>query len=207
MANIPYKAKRYIQADIQVLADDGFIEKIVKGKLKSFPSIKYWKVVERHIKKAMLIVVNKTKSNLTTMNAVATGFMRNNIVAVVNVTGGRSPISAVIGTRAWYDILVHEGLGRHAPGGGKKSLPAKYKPTEAQKAIIPHTLKEVKAAGLWKRGIKGPRPFLREAVEQTKSAVNAMIAQGIKEANKLEQGKKGTFKDITRYVLKSGGAL
>jgi hypothetical protein len=195
-----YRAKRYIQADIQVYADDGFMERIMRGKIKSFPSIKYWKIVERYIKKAMLIVVNKTKSNIHMMNAVATGFMRNNIVSVVNVKGGKTPITAVIGTRAWYDILVHEGLGRHSPSG---RIPSKYKPTEAQKAIIPHSLEEVKKAGLWKSSPKVPRPFLRLAVEQTKTAVHEMIKQGIRAANKAEGAKRGTPRNVTKFVLGS----
>jgi hypothetical protein len=192
-----FPTRRYIQADVKILADDGYLNFMKRLKKKDIPSKKYWDVVSRYVKKAILIVINQTKSNIQTMNAVATGFMRNNIVSTVNIQSGKTPIVAVIGTKAWYDILVHEGLGRHSPGN---VMPKKYLPTPAQKAIIP-AFGEAKK--YWKKSPKIPRPFLMFAIQSTKVAVAKMIAQGCREANKATGIKRGSLKEVTKGVLNS----
>lgn len=205
MAKPLYGSKRYIQRDIQVFRSANLEKHINELRSNKFPSIKYWKIVERYIKKAMLIVVNRAKTNIQTMNAVATGFMRNSIVSVVNVRYGKTPILAKIGTKAWYDILVHEGLGRHSPSG---KIPDKYRPTPEQLAIIPHSISKEFQKEYWKHSPKRPRPFLKMAIQQTKGAVRSMINKGLKEAQK-QTGKKGsqTLVNVTKKVLNSAGGI
>lgn len=194
-------SKNYIQKDVQVFRSAGLIKHMQDLRSRKFPNQQYWRTVSRYFQKAILIVVNRTKSNLQIMNAVATGFMRSNIVSTVNVRYGKIPITAVIGTRAWYDILVHEGLGRHSPSG---KMPDKYKPTPAQLAIIPHKMNKQFQKQYWKKSPKKPRPFLRDAINQTKSAVASMINQGFKEANKTIKGSS-TMINVTKVVLNSAG--
>jgi hypothetical protein len=191
-----FKQKACVQSDINFLVDDGII-RLAKGE---FFDEEFWRIVAKYVKRAMVIVVNQVKSNITMMNAVATGFMRAHIVSTVRVDmGSRTPIVARVGTQAWYDILIHEGLGRHSPS---KKIPEKYKPTPAQTAIVPPSDK-----AYWKPSPMVPRPFLKNAISQTRTAVAALFAEGFKQAAAKTGIKRGKPRHRLEHVLFSGGRL
>jgi hypothetical protein len=168
---VKYGSPSFRQKDVGIFVDNGFKKflKSAKGFKKEF-----WVVVERYFKKAVVILEERIKRNITSMNAVATGYMRKSIKGYVKInSGARTPITAVIGTKAWYDILVHEGLGRHSPSG--KQPPGGI----IMGPIVPSMAIRRK---YWKPSPKVPRPFLKNAVKESKGAVKDMINQGFKAA-------------------------
>ena len=176
-----HTSKRYFQSSVDFLIDDGLLP-FTKAKFKL--SKVFWNIVERYFKRAMVIVANKARTNLTSMRAVATGFMRANIVTVVSVNmSSPVPIEAKVGTMAWYDILVEKGLGPHSPSG---YFPAKYKPTPEQLAIVP-----VADKGFWKPSTKKPRPFLSNAIRSTRKQVVDIFKEGFRVASFKMHIKRG----------------
>lgn len=162
-------------------------------------SAKFLKKMEHAFRKAMVLVVVKARRNLTSSNALATGFMRNTVISSITVKDffPRMEVLSTVGTKAWYDILVHEGLGRHSPSG---KMPAKYKPTAEQLAIVPAS-----SRAYWKRSPKKPRPFLTDAVRSTRRSIGKIINDGMKDAFKSLGAKPGKpIHDITT-ILNAGG--
>jgi len=142
----------------------------------------FWSIVEKYFKRAMVIVENRTKIYISSMHAVATGYMRKNIVAVVKVNAKkRVPIEAILGTKAYYDILVHEGLGRHSPTG---ELPANFQ----EGPVVPSLAVRKK---YWKPSPKVPRPFFKYAIRDTRTMVTDIIRAGFREASKKYLGTYG----------------
>lgn len=197
--SVLYKARNATQAGVDVMISDGWMD-IMMSKSSSAPFTKnanFWRIVDRYFRRAMQQVENQMRRNATAMSAVATGWMRDNTVSSVVVDMGKPiPIVATVGTMAWYDILIEKGLGRHSPTG---YLPPKYKPTEAQKAIVPT---REQARLYWKKSPKKPRPFMAMAVKQTRTTVTKLISIGFKAAFKSIAGKYGKK---PRHSLKAIG--
>jgi hypothetical protein len=195
-----FKATRIRQKDVgfQVLVDDGW-KAVMSGNM--LKDTQFWREVERGYKRAAVVVVKAVRRNIQASNAVATGFMRNNIISNVDVvwTGEVPDVVLKIGTMAWYDILVHEGLGRHSPTG---NIPERYVPTEEQKAIVP-TIQD--SGKYWKPSPKVPRPFLKLAIQQTKGTVKNMMAQAFRDAfrKKFARGSKRPRHNILKVLNSS----
>jgi hypothetical protein len=180
-----FKSVRSTQKAVDVVINDGFID-FMRGSFVK--NADFWEVVDRYFRKAMVIVSDRVKLNINAYRAIATGFMRANVVTKVDVDMGRNmPIKAEVGTMAWYDILIEKGLGRHSKSG---HIPEKYRPTAAQLALIP-TLTPAEKSMYWKPSPKVPRPFLSKSVKETKSQVKKIIFQGFKMAFK-KMNVKGT---------------
>lgn len=175
---------RQKQVEVKFLVDEVWKEAM---NMNSKDLAKYMSIVERHYRRAMVVVAEKVKANISMMNAVATGFMRSHVVTsiTVNMNFPNPSIVGKVGTQAWYDILVHEGLGRHGSG----EIPAEYLPTPEQLAIVPTI---AASSSYWKPSPKIPRPFIREAIKQTRSQVTEILKRGFKEATimYITKGKK-----------------
>lgn len=169
-----FRASPARQYGVDILISDGWLE-FMKGDFNK--NAEFWRTVDRYFRRAMVAVENQMRRNAIAMGAVATGFMRSNTASRVEVNVGKPiPIEAVVGTMAWYDILIEKGLGRHSPTG---RFPAKYKPTAEQLAIIPTRGFEKL---YWKPSPKVPRPFMSMAVKQTRTTVTKLFSEGFSKA-------------------------
>jgi hypothetical protein len=132
------------------------------------------------MKNANVTVLNEAKSQIQQMEAVYSGFMRNNLISWIenlSYNAMREPLVSYQGTRAWYDVLVHEGLGVHASPAQK--IPDKYKPSMEQLAIVPSFKEKIMTIGRGKhKGIKGPRPFYTIALKNSFAKINLQLANG-----------------------------
>lgn len=152
---------------------------------------KFLHEVEKVYKKAGEYIKRNVKKNIRAMKAVGSGFMVNNVIYVVELSNNsRKTASVKIGTRAWYDILVAKGLGLH---GGQRTVPSQYKPTPEQIAIAtasPYTedMRKRIIRESNKRSPKVPRPFFKQAIEQTRNQVKSMIYDGLWTAFKRRTG-------------------
>jgi len=198
----PMGAGRTIQADATILLDDGFYNFF---RVNPLDRPAFIKPVEKGFRRAAVTGVNSIKNRITSMKAVATGFMRKTVGASVRVNPNRNPrIQLTFGTSAWYDILVHEGLGRHSRSGGE--IPPQYLPSELQKAIIePNDFKT--RLKYFKRSPKIPRPFLTEGIKAAQTSMNADINNGIKAGLAAIGSKRGVPKHKFQEVLQSGGII
>jgi len=124
------------------------------------------------------IVVNQMKSEITNMRAVWSGFMRSSLTSWIEINQNPyGTIDSYIGTKAWYDILVHEGLGLHSSSGNYENVPAEFLPTSAQLSIAP-SWADVKDANSKKEKIKGPRRFMTNALKKSTVSVIREISKG-----------------------------
>ncbi len=191
-----FKSPRLNQKSVQILINRGFANLLKKDALSSKGALVK---LSRGLSKAMLIGANSVKSQMQMMNAVATGFMRKNIVSTVKVNyNSKIKVEGTIGTKAWYDILVHEGLGVH---GGQRTIPAKYRPSKAQLAIIEPDAKTRKK--YYKRSPKVPRPFLTLGIKAAKSEMKEEIFKSMRGILK-EIGGKGAINIDLKSVLGGG---
>ena len=193
-----FKNSRATQKSVSVYVDQSmadFLRK--KGNLMDD---KFMRKVEKGMKKGMVAGVNSIKAEMGSMRAVATGFMRKTVSAeIIAHKLGRTPeIVGMFGTKAWYDILVHEGLGYHSSGGGK--VPAKYAPTSEQLAIVEPDAKTRRQ--YYKKSPRIPRPFLKLGVKRALPAIVAAIRDGIKEG--VGTGKIGKPSIDMRTVVGGG---
>lgn len=171
---MPFKATPARQRGVDIVVSDGWLE-FMKGDFTK--NAEFWRTVDRYFRRAMVVVENQMRRNATAMGAVATGFLRSSTASRVTVDMGKPiPIVAEVGTLAWYDILIEKGLGRHSPTG---KMPAKYKPTAEQKAIVP--TREY-ARHFWKPSPKVPRPFISMAARQTRTTVTKIFREGFSRA-------------------------
>jgi hypothetical protein len=197
-----FKNSKGLQRDVKILVDASFAEFLrKKGNLMDHSFVS---AVERGMKKGMALGVGIIRSEMGSMNAVATGFMRKTVGAeLVAVKYGREPeIMGVFGTKAWYDILVHEGLGYHS-SSGKGRVPSKYKPSPEQLAIVEPDAKARRA--YYKPSPRRPRPFLKTGVQKALPVMVKAITTGIIEGlgrKRMSLGKPNI--DMT-YVL--GGRI
>jgi hypothetical protein len=199
----PYLSRGYTaQKDAQIKIDDGFLEffRVPIIKRKGF-----LREVERGMRRAAVAGANSVKDQIQVMNAVAFGFMRKSVTySMKTKTDGEFLITGKIGTKAWYDILVHEGLGRH---GGSRSVPSEYRPTAAQLAIVDPDWetrnKPENRARYWKPSPKTPRPFLTTGIKKAKNKMKSEVMSGIRKGLKTFKGKgKGTPRhDISALFL------
>lgn len=193
---------RTTQAGIEVFVDDSFYRffKVPITSNKPFMSI-----ITKAFKKAGVAAVRSVKNKITSMNAVATGFMRKTVVAGVRVKYGKNiktPIEMTVGTAAWYDILVHEGLGVH---GGYRTIPAQYRPTEFQKAIVEPSPEERKE--YYKRSPKVPRPFLTEGIRDAQGVIASEISKGFSTALSSLGSQRGVPRHKIESILGTGGLI
>lgn len=192
MPALLYKSPRYTQGGVDITIDDGWMN-FMKGSF--YRNADFWQEVDKYLRRAMVLVANRAQANINAMQAVATGFMRAHIVTQVKIDMGSStPLKAVLGTQAWYDILIEKGLGRHSPTG---EMPAKYKPTAAQLAIVPSA---AASKPYWKRSPKVPRPFLSNAVKQTRVAFKKLVMEGFKAGFRKLSVKN---RSVPRHSLKA----
>jgi len=151
------------QKHVQVL-----MSKRLSKFLKLHKQPKFVTIMINGLKKASANTMNEVKRQITVMDAVYSGFMRSSIQAsIANNPDSKGIWYSHIGTKAWYDILVHEGLGiHHSP---PQALPANYRPSAAQVAAAPSYAEVRKALGRVgpKRRGRGPRPFLTVALKNT----------------------------------------
>lgn len=167
-----YGTSSYRQKDVGVFIDNGILT-FLRTKKEMTPL--FWNIVEGYFRKAMQVVGEKVRTNITSMNAVGSGYMRKNIVTTVTVKARAAiPIKAEVGTRAWYDILVEKGWGRHSPTG---YMPANIKST----GIVPPSAAIRRK--YWKRSPKVPRPFIGDAVKSTRTVVTALFKEGFRQAS------------------------
>jgi len=193
-----YKNSRTTQKSVSIYVDQSmadFLRK--KGNLMDD---KFMRSVEKGMKKGMVAGVSAIKSEMGSMRAVATGFMRKTVSAeIIAHKLGRTPeIVGMFGTKAWYDILVHEGLGYHSSGGGK--VPAKYQPTAEQLAIVEPDAKTRRQ--YYKKSPRIPRPFLKIGLKKALPSVVEAIRKGIEEG--IGVGKAGRPSIDMRTVMGGG---
>ena len=175
------------QKAAQILIDDSFV-KFMKGnplKQKAF-----FKEVDRHFRRALVIGAESVKRQISAMRAIGSGFMRNSVIFTMEANADKNPmIQGKIGTMAWYDILVHKGLGRH---GGSKTIPSEYRPSEAQKAIIEPDeetrMSEDFRKLYWKESQGIPRPFLTIGINNAKKAMAKEVMAGVRKGMKALRG-------------------
>jgi len=152
-----YKNKRYTGKDVQMFFSESMIRFFRLHKEHWF--LKEW---YKGVATCDILIMNEAKKRIQSMKAIYSGFLRSNLVSWINPTWGPfKKIDSFVGTRAWYDILVHEGYGVHHQPPERK-IPAQFKPTAEQLAIVP-AWANIKARKN-KRGGAGARPFLREAL-------------------------------------------
>jgi hypothetical protein len=195
-----YGKGRTLQAEATCLIDDSFLNFFKVPPLKNYSFIAN---VDKGFRRAAVIGVQSVKNEIGSMRAVATGFMRSTVVASVRTYPGKKVlIEANIGTSAWYDILVHEGLGRH--GSGK--IPDKYKPTPFQLAIVePDAKTRMK---YYKPSPKIPRPFLTIGIKKVSSAMNNEVRKGILSGLKIMSYRGRTApKNNINALLNTAGII
>lgn len=187
------------QKGARILIDDNFVNFFKVNPLKKRA---FMREVERGFRRAAVVGANAIKTQISSMRAVAAGFMRKSVTYEVDVNSERKQmIILTFGTKAWYDILVHEGLGRH---GGQRTIPAQYKPTPEQLAIVEPSPEERMRLPIWKPSPKGPRPFLILGIRRAKKGIRSEIVAGMIRGIKAMKGKGATPKhDIS--VLLGGG--
>lgn len=197
---MPFKRVRTRQKDVSLYIDDNFLNFLKINPLRNKRMVRE---VERHFKRAGVEAVESVKSRITMMNAVATGFMRRTVGFFIDVNANKNPmINMTIGTKAWYDILVHEGLGYH---GRSKSLPAKYLPTDEQRAIVEPDLEIRKE--FYKRSPKVPRPFLTDGIKSAKSNIVNEIEAGLKSGFRIFGKRKSSIPKHDIRKLSFGGTI
>ena len=168
-----YKSKRYTSKDVDIL----FTESMIRF-LRLTDNQRWTKEIYKGLQKGIVVLQNEVKNQIMGMRAVYSGFMRSNIIGWIEPTyDPYGNINAYVGTKAWYDILVHEGLGPHSMGD--KRIPEKYKPTAAQKAVAPSWKEKLQTAGKPKSGGAGPRPFLVDALYKSDVKILDEVSQGI----------------------------
>ena len=188
-------------AQARILVDDGFKDLFTKNPLRQ-PRV--FREVERGYKRAAVIGLKAIASQITSSGAVGYGFMRKSLTStiVVKPRARKHQILLTFGTQAWYDILVHEGLGRH---GGSRKVPYQYKPTPAQIAIIEPSVEDRLAdKQSWNKSPGYPRPFLTIGLLNAKSAMNISIADGVKKGMGVSTRAKGIPKYDLVKLLNAG---
>lgn len=185
----PFIRRKYTrQKDAQILIDSNFKNffkvPILKRKV-------FLREVDRGMRRALLAGANSVKDQIQVMNAVAFGFLRKSVTYEMELTTkGGFLAKGRIGTKAWYDILVHEGLGRH---GGQRSVPSQYQPTDAQLAIVEPSWEVRNApdnrAKYWKKSPQRPRPFLTLGIKRVKDKMKQEVMAGIRRGIKASGGK------------------
>jgi hypothetical protein len=195
---VEFKAPRFTQKSVSIKINKGFANFLTGNPFKNKPFIDK---VSKGFAKAMIIGANSVKGQMQIMNAVATGFMRKSIVTIIEANPNKTPmIKATIGTKAWYDILVHEGLGRH---GGQRTIPVKYRPTAAQLAIVEPDQETRKK--YYKASPRVPRPFLTTGIKLVKTPMKNEIYSSIRSAIKeLGLGSRNTPTIDLKSVLGGG---
>lgn len=187
-----FASPRFAQKQADILIDDGFLRLLTKDPLQS-PAV--FRIIDKAFRKAAVKGANSIKTHITGMGAVATGFMRKSVTFSVEANRRKKPqIQATFGTKAWYDILVHEGLGRH---GGQRTIPIKYHPTEEQLAIIEPSPEE--RLSFYKPSPRVPRPFLTRGIKAVRSDIANTISTGVKKAMR----KVGSARGTPRHSLKT----
>lgn len=175
--NVIFKARRFTGKDVQLLISDSFIRF-----LRLTKQHQYVKEVLKGMQRSDVILMNETKKQIQSMKAVWTGFMRNSLFAFIDASDKNlgfvsGKIDSYVATKAWYDILVHEGLGLHS-AGGRQPIPPQYAPTMAQQNIAP-SWGVAKQAGKKKSGQKGPRPFMSSALVNSSRKIFVELGEGV----------------------------
>lgn len=195
---VPAGPGRTLKAHVQVLVDDAWVNFFKKDPTRQ-PN--FVRTVKKGFEDAMLIGIRSVKSQITMLNAVGTGFMRKSVRASVEAKpGGKPTIKAVIGTQAWYDILVHEGLGRHAPGS-IQPVPARYRPTREQLDIVDAFMTYEKRKAYFKRSPKIPRPFLYSGIMAARAQMTRQINDGMKNGIRVLGSRRGIPRHNIKEVL------
>jgi hypothetical protein len=142
----------------------------------------HWFIKEmlKGVQKSTVVLMNEMSSQLSKMNAVYSGFMRSHMYGYVMPVGGASinnQIYGQVGTDAWYDVLVHEGLGiHHKP---KQAIPSEFRPSADQVAMVPSFAEKRRTLGYGKRSPQIARPFITEAFESRQVQVLEILGNSV----------------------------
>lgn len=171
MANIPkpYPFQRGKIFDVNIIQSvDVFNFIRALGKFKYF-----YRPVEKAMSKNLLLVQTRSQNNMTKMNTTLSGWMRNQFGRVIMRPTPDSLLGRVF-TTAWYSYMVHEGLGPHASGG---------KWVEG-KGITPDDVYKLQIERLKfkKTKIKGPRPFMKNAVDESINEIRNNVYAAVSDA-------------------------
>lgn len=150
----------------------------------------FWKKMQPYLMRADKILQGEIVKRITLSNAVAVGFMKKTVKVTHSFkdSQGDEVFKIVAGTDAWYDILVHEGLGRHSPVEGA-TIPEQYKPSATQKNILVPAWDSPERLFYYKKSPKKPRPFLRDGLAAALPQVGKMIGRGF--ANIFQEMSRG----------------
>lgn len=173
---VAFKSKRYTSKGVQVYISESLVRFFRITRQHAF-----MKEILNSMQKSVSTVQNETKNQIQSMGAVYSGFLRSNIVGWVDANPSltEKKVEGYIATKAWYDVLVHMGLGIHASPPSKE-IPPQYQPTSEQLAAVPSwEVKRSLMKGKTKRGgKKGSRPFLKLAIENTSLKVLDNLSEG-----------------------------
>lgn len=197
---VMYAKQKYSGKHVEVYITEGLVRFLRLTKNHWF-----MKEMLKGIQKSTVVLMNEMSSQLSKMNAVYSGFMRSHLYGYVMPVGGatiNNQIYGQVGTDAWYDVLVHEGLGiHHQP---KQKIPSEFRPTAEQIAMVPSFAEKKRQMGYVKHSPQTPRPFITEAFEsrqvQVLEILGNSVAMGLR--NTIAGGS-GTSRRKLDDVLKS----
>lgn len=185
----PITAKRGKIFEIQMIQSPD-----VKQFFKNLKSRYMLKSIEMSISKSLNMCQNQAQKNITSMKAVLSGFMRNKWDKAMSRINPNE-ITGYLWNRSWYAFMVHEGLGPHA-------IPPNPKWIDPNRNLTPSNIIELQkkrlAARKWKSK-KGPRPFLRKAVDDKLSDIRKTVVEGI------NTGIYRSFSKSQKRVFRSRG--
>lgn len=173
-SRVMYKATPYTSKNVEIFMTESLVRF-----LRLTNQHLFMKEMLVAMQKADVLVMNTAKSEIQSMNAVYSGFLRNNLVSWIDKISNNAidkPIVSYLGTRAWYDILVHKGLGIHA--NPRQKIPAQYMPTMEQLAIVPSFKEKLAAVGVKHSKTSGPRPFYTNALKKAFPKINIIFGDG-----------------------------
>lgn len=182
---LPFKRGVYKSADVGIFIDDAMIRF-----LRLTDQHSYHKELIKGLGRATIFLMNESKRKIREMKLVYTGFMASNIISWMDPRFDvKGNINSYVATKAWYDVLVHEGLGIHA-NPPKDSIPARFRPTAEQLAVAAPQIAAYRSMrGRKHKGIgRGPRPFLREAVTASRAKILDEIGIGFTKALRASIG-------------------
>jgi len=167
------RAPRYGQKHVEILVSDSWLKFLKLHKQKT-----YWNGLMKGMKNATAATMNEVKSKMVSMDTVYSGFMRANMVAWIDTSKYKSgkELYSYIGTRAWYDVIVHEGYGIH--GRPKNEIPSKYLPSEYELSIAPKW-EDSRRLGKHKGSGRGPRPFMTQGIISAKQKIFGELSKGV----------------------------
>ena len=177
---VPYKSKKYTASNVEVLISDSVVRF-----LRITGDSTYAKEIYKGMQKSTAVVMEQMRKQIQAMGAVYSGFLRANVVGFVAPTpyDVYGTVESYIGTKAYYDIYIHEGLGRFSPSG-KDPIPTQYEPTAEQLAVVPSWAEKKRLTGkkYFIDTKRGPRPFATTALMNSYSEVLDIMGDSVVKA-------------------------